>query len=577
MEIAMSLLLMLGGVAIFMYGMKLMSQGIEQSAGTSVRKLFQTISRNRVMDYGVGIGATAIVQSSSASSIMTVGLANAGIVTVKQAAGIVLGAKVGTTLTAFIFALSGISKGAFSISAIFAVVAFVGVIITFASEKDSLNKIALFFIGFGMLFIGLEVMEFAIGGKDSTLSIEFTKIFQYEAMHNPFLLMLLSIVFTGLILQSSTAATGVFLVFLSTGVIQSLDQAFFLVMGANIGTVSDGLLASIGTNYKGKRTAVFHALTSTMGASAFALILMLFRAPILGLFDRLFGGNLLWSLATYNLAYNTIYTLVLLPLRDPLLKFVSRIVKDKQQKLEQVFHIDDRLIATPTLAVEQAMKEVTNMAALAQENLDWAFDALLNGDTSQSKKIEAREEQIDYIMNALAGYFVKISSASTSGSREKLIGRLHHVINDIENLGDCAVLLLKEASDIKQRDVHFSEQAKDELKNMYLEITLLFELSMKAFGKCDVDDAVRITEARANIIRLIDAEKDAHTKRLSANLCAVEVSKNLYSVLFLLQKVARHNFNIGLAIRSDTGGKAKALESAGKAKVLESAGREKRG
>lgn len=199
MEILMNLLLMLGGVAVFMFGMKQMSSGLERSAGSGIRNLFKKFNKNRVLNYGIGIGATVLVQSSSASSIMTVGLAHANIVTVKQGAGFILGAKVGTTLTAFIFALSGVSKGGFSISSVFAAVAFVGVIIVFSTNNETLNKIAPFLIGFGMLFIGMEVMETAIGGPDSMLSIQLSQVFKYEIMQNPILLVILGILFTGII------------------------------------------------------------------------------------------------------------------------------------------------------------------------------------------------------------------------------------------------------------------------------------------------------------------------------------------------------------------------------------------
>lgn len=273
METLMDILLMLGGVAVFMFGMKQMSSGLERSAGSGVRKLFKRIDKNRVVNYGIGIGTTVIAQSSSATSIMTVGLAHANIVTVKQGSGFILGAKVGTTLTAFLFALSGLSKGGFSMSSVFAAVAFVGVIIIFTTSNESLNKIAPFLIGFGMLFIGLEVMETAIGGPDSALSIQLSKVFKYDIMQSPILLVILGILFTAII-QSSTAATGVFIAFLATGVIQSIDQSFFLVMGANIGTCSDGIMASLSTNANGKRIALFHLITSVIGAVAFTIILV---------------------------------------------------------------------------------------------------------------------------------------------------------------------------------------------------------------------------------------------------------------------------------------------------------------
>lgn len=196
MEIIMDLLLMLGGVAVIMFGMKQMSSGLEKSAGSGIRNLFKKFNKSRVFNYGIGIGATALVQSSSATSIMTVGLAHANIVTVKQDSGFILGAKVGTTLTAFLFAFSGISKGGFNISYVFSAIAFVGVIIVFSTSNESLNKIAPLLIGFGMLFIGMEVMKTAIGGADSTLCIELSKVFKYKIMQNPVLLVILGILFT---------------------------------------------------------------------------------------------------------------------------------------------------------------------------------------------------------------------------------------------------------------------------------------------------------------------------------------------------------------------------------------------
>lgn len=240
MEILMNLFMMLGGVAVFMFGMKQMSSGLELSAGSGVRNLFKKIDRNRIVNYLIGIGSTIIVQSSSATSIMTVGLAHADIVTVKQGAGFILGAKVGTTMSAFIFALSGISKGGFSMSAVFAAVAFVGVMIVFTTTNEFLNKIAPFLIGFGMLFIGMEVMESSIGGADSALSLELSKLFQYEIMQSPILLVILGILFTAII-QSSSAATGVFIAFLATGVIQNIDQSFFLLIGQILELVVMGL------------------------------------------------------------------------------------------------------------------------------------------------------------------------------------------------------------------------------------------------------------------------------------------------------------------------------------------------
>lgn len=560
MEILMNLLLMLGGVAVFMFGMKQMSSGLEQSAGPGIRNLFKKINKNRTFNYGIGIGATALVQSSSATSIMTVGLAHANIVTVKQGAGFILGSKVGTTLTAFIFALSGIGKGGFSISSVFAALAFVGVMIVFSTENETLNKIAPFLIGFGMLFIGMEVMEMAIGGADSTLSMELSKVFKYEIMQNPILLVILGIFFTAII-QSSTAATGVFIAFLATGVIKNIDQSFFLIMGANIGTCSDGIMASLTTNAKGKRIALFHLLTSIIGSVAFTIILILFRTPIVNIFEGLFPGKPQFSLATFNLVYNTLYTLVLLFFLDPLVNLVERLIQEKQQKQEELTYIDERFLKTPAIAVEQVLKELYDMATLAKENLNRSFASLVNEDMSESKKIAEVEERINFLTNELTSYYIKISSVTKSAEDEKLIGGLHHVTNDIERLGDYAVLLFNGASDMKKSDVQFLDQTKEELGQIYEHITEMFDLGFDAFTTRKTENFRKIAKLHKEIKKLISSTRNEHVVHLSSGMYPVEVSKTIYSVLFFLQRISDHIVNVAFSIRSTTGSETEALQA----------------
>lgn len=560
MEILMDVLLMLGGVAVFMFGMKQMSSGLERSAGSGIRNLFKKIDKNRVFNYTIGIGATALVQSSSASSIMTVGLAHAKIVTVKQGAGFILGAKVGTTLTAFIIALSGVSKGGFSISAVFAAVAFVGVMIVFTTSNENLNKIAPFLIGFGMLFIGMEVMEFAIGGSDSTLSIELSKVFKYEIMQNSILLVLLGILFTGII-QSSSAATGVFIALLATGVIQNVDQSFFLVMGANIGTCSDGIMASLTTNARGKRIALFHLITSVIGAISFLIILIIFRTPITNVFESLFPANPQFSLATFNLIYNTLYTLLLLPFLDSLVNLVTRLVKDKQQDLEELSYIDERFLQTPAVAIQQALKELYDMMILAKENLDRSFASLVNEDMSESKKIADAEYRIDFLTNKLTSFFIKISTATKFADDEKLIGGLHHVTNDIERLGDYAILLIKETSYMKENEVKFLDQTKDELDKIYGLISAMFDLGFDAFTNRRTENFNKISNLHKEIKELISSTRDEHVIRLNSGMYPVEVSKSIYSVLFSLQRISDHIVNVAFSIRSTTGSKKEALKA----------------
>lgn len=560
MEIIMDLLLMLGGVAVFMYGMKQMSSGLERSAGSGIRNLFKKLNKNRVVNYGIGIGATALVQSSSATSIMTVGLAHANIVTVKQGAGFILGAKVGTTVTAFLLALSGISKGGFNISYVFSAVAFVGVLIIFSTSNETLNKIAPFLIGFGMLFIGMEVMKSAIGGADSSLSVKLSELFKYDIMQNPVLLVILGVLFT-VIIQSSSAATGVFIAFLSAGIIKNIDQTFFLVMGANIGTCIDGIMAALVSNAKGKRIALFHVITSVIGAVMFSIILVIFRTPIVSLFESLFPGKPQFSLATYNLIYNAVYTMILLVFIDPLVNLVTRLVKDKQDKLQQVSYIDERFLQTPAVAIEQALRELHDMALLAKENLDRAFSSLVTGDTSDRKNIDEIEERIDFLTSKLTSFFIKISSVTKLPEDEKLIGGLHHVTNDIERLGDYAVLLAKETKYMKNKEVTFLDQTREELNEIYTRISAMFTLGLDAFANRRIENLKTIANIQKDVKKLIKSTRDENVVRLSSGMYPVEVSKSIYSVLFSLQRVADHIVNIAFSIRSTTGSKAEAFQA----------------
>jgi len=379
-------------------------------------------------------------------------------------------------------------------------------------------------------------------------------------MFNPVCLVILGLLFTGII-QSSTAATGLFLIFLMTGVISSIDQSFFLIMGANIGTCTDGLMASIGTNANGKRIAIFHLLSSVFGAIMFTIILVLFRTPIVGLFESVFPDNPHWSLATFNLIYNVLYTLILLVFLTPFVNFVEKLVKEKQEKKITINYIDDLFLATPMLAIQNSFKEVYQMAVYSKNNVELAFNGLIKEDMHESKKIAQTEETIDDMTRALAGYFVKISAVTTSVEHGKLVGGLHHVINDVERIGDYAVLLAKETNYLKKYDAHFMEQTKEELQQIYLQISNMFDLALISFKTRETDYLEKIAKIQKDIKSLISTTRDTHIVRLSSNMYSVEVSKSLYSVLFALERVSDHVVNIAFSIRSETGSKTEAFEN----------------
>jgi phosphate:Na+ symporter len=331
-------------------------------------------------------------------------------------------------------------------------------------------------------------------------------------------------------------------------------------MGANIGTCLDGIMASLGSNANGKRIAFFHVITSTIGALMFSVILYAFRDSIIPVFENLFPENLPLSLATYNFVYNVIYTLALLPLINPLVRFTIKTVKDKRDAIEQVRYIDDRLLITPAVAIEQSLKEVADMAKMAWENYIRAFDGLIKKSVSQKKLIESEEDRIDYITRALASFFIKISSTHIAARDEKLIGGLHHVINDIERIGDHAAILTKETDYLIQCEEVFIDEVKTELTDILEKIAEIYDMSLDAFITRKIDNFVRMAAMHYAIKDLINSARDRHTVRLNASMYSIEISNSLYSVLFSLERVTAHIVNVGFSIRSDTGSKTEAFE-----------------
>ena len=555
MEIVMSILLLLGGVGVFIAGMQQMSKGIEQSAGKGVRRMFDKISGKRVAGYGVGIGTTAVVQSSSATSIMTIGLANAGVVNVPQGASIILGAKVGTTLTAFIFAMTGISKGAFSMGIIFASLSFIGVLMSMICKKENLKKLALFLTGFGMLFLGLEAMGMAIGDSGSVFGETLSKLFQYEAMKNPIVLLIIGTVFT-CIIQSSTAATGIFITLLKTGVLPSVDQSFFLIMGANIGTCMDGIMAGFGSNTAGKRIALFHVLTSTIGAVLFTAILMLFRAPIVNLFNT-YILKPEWSLAVYNLLYNLIYTLLLLPLIPALVKLTEKLIKEKSIPEKKVLgYLDDRLLTTPAIAVTQIKKEVKHMALLAAENLNRAFNALVNNDVSQEAEVRNTENIINQLNQDIADFLIKFSSVTENRSEELLIGTTHHIINDIERIGDHAQNFMDYEVIISKSGENFSDTSIEEIKEMYAKVREAMLLGVKIYAENDHRKLEQISALEEQIDTMNRTLADRHISRLANGVNKIEV-QYFYDIISELERIGDHVINIAYSIDNPLGHQVK--------------------
>ncbi|MCH5164263.1 MAG: Na/Pi cotransporter family protein [Clostridiales bacterium] len=547
MALFMSILQLLAGVGVFMAGMKFMSDGLQQSAGKGMRQMFNRLSDKKLAGYGIGAGVTSLIQSSAATSVMAMGLVNAGIMQLTQATAIVLGAKLGTTITGVIVALSAFGSGGFSLNVFFAAVSLVGVAMMLFSKKERVNRIGIILTGFGLIFVGLIFMSSAMGTE--LIKNFFVNLF--STIKNPILLMLISLLFTALI-QSSSAATGIYITLMGVGTMTTY-QAFFLVIGANIGTCITAVLAAIGASTNSKRVAFLHVVTSVFGAIVFCILLAICGNQIAKFMDGIIDipG---WRIAIFNVVFNLSYTLLLLPFVGQLAKLSTVLIKDNtKEKHSAIKFIDDRLLKTPTIAITQVQREVLHMASLAKENLAIAMEALINCDISKNDLLEGNEDDINVLNKEIASYLIKISSLNISSADEKLLGTLHHVINDIERIGDHAENFMELAGGLLQDNAEFSDEAIDELKNMYAKVDEMFGLGLNVVETRNKAGLKTIAQLEDEVDTLKKVYGDHHILRLHAQKCSVEGGTYFYDVITELERIADHITNIAFSVDSPTG------------------------
>lgn len=550
MEIVQSILMLLAGCGVFMTGMKLMGDALERSAGQGMRKLFGRISGNRFAGIGVGTAVTAIIQSSSATSVMVIGFVNAGLMTLFQATSIIMGANIGTTVTGILVSLS-----AFNVSMYLAALSLVGVFIMMFARRDTAKRIGGILAGLGLIFVGLEFMGSAFDG-DNALSRAFTSLF--SAIDFPLLLILFGAVFTGII-QSSSAATGLIITMVGGGVLE-LRCALYIVLGSNIGTCVTAILASIGASTNAKRTAFIHLTFNVIGTIIFTTFMWIFNDGVIWLLTTVVSTPEM-QVAWFHVVFNVVTTLLLVPFIKQLTRFAEFVIKDKKRDDEpKLYYIDDRILQTPPIAVAQVLKEVLNMGNLARENLDRAMKAVLTLDVSEKEKILKTEEQINFINKGVARYLIKISALSLSKSDEKIVGSLHHVISDLERIGDHAENFIEQAEEMRENGITFSEEARGEIESMYARVTEMFGLSLSVFEERDTVRLKDVSALEAQVDVLKKLFGNSHIERLNKGSCNVESGTYFYAVISALERIADHLTNVAFSIRSPSGSQVEAMQ-----------------
>ncbi len=541
----------IGGLGMFLYGMNIMAEGLQKSAGNKMKQLLGYLTNNRLLGVLVGALVTAIIQSSSATTVMVVGFVNAQIINLTQAAGVIMGANIGTTITAWLVSASEWSvflKPEFIAPLILGIGAFV---LMFA-KKEKYRQFSEIAIGFGILFIGLSFMSDSISiYRESPI---FSKAFALLG-GNPILGILTGAVVTAII-QSSSASVGILQTLAMNGIV-NWRSAVFITLGQNIGTCVTALLSSIGANKTAKRAAVIHLLFNVMGAILFGIIMLVF-----------FTINQAWAvsqisstqISIFHTIFNVTNTIILFPFANLLVKLSGEIVKDTEDEEEELDeeeltmrHLDTRIMETPTFAVNSGIEEIVHMGEVTMKNYSRIHTEMLKDKPSKSRleSVEKTENYINDMETMLAQYFVQVSTLAISEQQRLMVNNLYFVINDIERIGD----YVKNIADFIERNAGiggiFSDGAKEDLRLMSEKVGKAFELSINAIASDSMELADQVMEIEEEVDKIEAKIREKHINRLSKESCKVESGVIFLDIINCLEKISDHAENIAKCMKNE--------------------------
>ena len=529
----------LGGVGLFLYGIKIMGQGLEMAAGSKLKSMLDKVTSNKFMAVLIGAVITALIQSSSATTVMVVGFVNAGLMNLVQATGVIMGANVGTTVTSVLIALD--------LSAIAPVFVFGGAALLVFSKKKFLTHIGEILAGFGLLFIGMDTMSNAMEPlRDSPVFINM----MVGAKENPLIGILVGLIFTAVI-QSSSASIGILQALAIKGLVP-IEFAVFVLFGQNIGTCVTALLSSAGSKTNSKRAAVIHLMFNTFGTAIFVLISLF--TPYIDLLKSISDDTVV-QISAAHIIFNIVSTLILFPFSNKLVALSRRIIPDKEDKLsktQQLSYLDERILSTPPLAVKQAGNEVVRMAELAKENFVKAAKAFINIDDSELEEIESTEEVINFLNHSITPYLVKINNLDISEQDSEYISSLFHAVTDIERIGDHATNLAEATIYRRDNKPVLSDDAISELNVMIENIEMLLDKSIEIFKNqsATMEQAKEAVDLEEYIDDLHDEANNNHIKRMNKGKCDTKAGMLFINTITDFERVADHAINIAFYIHN---------------------------
>lgn len=535
---------LLGGLALFLYGMNLMGEALEKKAGGKLKTILANFTSNPFKAFILGLGVTAVIQSSSATTVMVVGFVNSGIMTLRQAIGVIMGANLGTSVTSWLLSLAGIDGESFLIQLLkpdsfTPVLAFIAIIMimVFKNNSKKLDTAAIF-IGFAILMYGMDFMSGAVSGlKDVPEFAQMLTLFE-----NPILGVLAGAILTAII-QSSSASVGVLQALSLTGTI-SYASALPIIMGQNIGTCVTAMLSSFGANKNAKRAAVVHLCFNVIGTIVWLAIYCIVTAVFnITFFEENFVDPL--AIAILHTAFNILAISIQAPFIKQLEKLACLIIRDGKTKGNEDFELlDERLLSTPTIAIERSRMVAVKMAEASVKTLKMSLDLLFDYNEKGAIAVRAGEDKTDKYEDSLGTYLVRVSSKSMSESDSHEVSKLLHMIGDFERIGDHAVNIIESADEVKNKGLAFSEEAKKEIGVMIDAVKEILDLSLDAFKNNDIEKAYSVEPLEEVVDTLKLKLKSSHVNRLRKNECTIEMGFVHSDLLTNLERVSDHCSNI---------------------------------
>ena len=534
LDTLMVIIKLLGGLGLFIYGMKLMGDGLENAAGEGLKKILEKVTKNPIIAVIVGAIVTAVIQSSSATTVMVVGFVNAGLMNLAQAAGIIMGANIGTTITAQLVS--------FKLTEIAPIFAFAGAMMVMFVKGKKNREIGNIILGFGILFIGMGTMSSSM--KPLTSSPVFEQVLSTVG-NNWFLGILAGAIITA-VLQSSSATTGI-LVALATAGALDINAALPIIMGCNIGTCVTAMIATVGTNKTAHKAALLHLIFNLVGTIIFLPFII---TNVLGNFVAGFSGDVSRQIANSHTIFNVVNTIIMVPLIPILIKIVNKLIpgEDTDDEKAGVKYIDNRLLETPVIAAGQVIKETIRMANKSKKSLELAMSAFNNNDEKLVEKVYENEKVINTLEESITTYLVKLSKCELSDKEKNIVAATFHIVNDIERIGDHAENLADLTIQKINKKLEYSTEALEELKSIYESTIKAVDIAVESYENRDVEKAKSVMEVESQIDKKQRKFRDLHIKRLYDGSCNAYAGAIYLDLLSNLERIGDHSTNIAESV-----------------------------